>query len=87
LKALSQTMDSGQAMNASSAQTFVTVPHDVGGIIEPVILSTQENGQGTLLSWGSVDGASAYSVIRGNIRNIRLSTDFIDLGTVACMQA
>ncbi len=73
--------------NSSVAQTTVTVPHDVGGIIEPLILSAQEDAQGTLLSWGSVAGASAYSVIRGNLRGLRLSTDFIDLGAVACIQA
>ena len=66
---------------------MVVVPHDLGGITEPLDLSVQEDLTGTFLSWNSVLGATTYEVIRGNMRSLQQAGDFIDLGTVTCVQA
>ena len=73
--------------NTSQTRVFVVVPHDLAGRTEPLNLSVQENLLGTLVSWNPVDGATAYSVIRGKVRGLRLAGDVIDLGTVTCVRS
>jgi HYR domain-containing protein len=76
--------DSG---NASSASSFVLVPHDLGGTTEPLVIAVQEMAGGTVLRWDPVSTAQTYRIVRGNVRSLRETADFIDLGTVACVQA
>jgi hypothetical protein len=75
------------AGNTSQARAFVVVPHDLGGVTEPLNLSALEDGAGTFLNWNPVPAAIAYSVIRGNVRSLQVAGDFIDLGTVTCIQS
>lgn len=72
---------------SSSATAFVTVPHDVGGVIDPMTLSIQETASGSVLSWAEVPGANSYSVVRGEIGDLDFAADAIDLGSVTCIES
>ncbi len=70
----------------ASEAGFVVVPHDQGGITEPIDLLLEENGNGTLASWTEVPGAVSYDVIRGQLGQIVETQVVIDLGTVVCIE-
>jgi len=72
--------------NRSSATSLVLVPHDQGGATEPLLLSVESGSSGTLVKWDAVPGALSYRVVRGSVGSIREACDFIDLGTVVCIQ-
>ncbi len=42
-------------------------------------------GAATTVSWDSVEGASAYDVIRGDLSSLAELSDSVDLGPVACL--
>ncbi|HXI01549.1 MAG TPA: hypothetical protein VNI57_00080, partial [Candidatus Saccharimonadales bacterium] len=67
------------------ATAFVTVPHDMGGVVDPVSLSIEETPSGSLLSWSEVPGANSYSIIRGDLGSLAELPDAIDLGAVSCV--
>jgi hypothetical protein len=64
----------------------VFVPHDQGGATEPLMLSVENGALGTWLKWDAVPSALSYRVVRGNVASLREAGDFIDLGTVSCIQ-
>jgi len=70
----------------SVGSAIVLVPHDQGGVTEPVLVSAEGVAAGTSLRWEPVPGALSYQVIRGNVSSLREVGDFIDLGTVSCIQ-
>jgi len=72
--------------NSTRGTTFVFVPHDQGGITEPVVVSAENGPTGTRLRWDPVVGALSYRLVRGNVGSLREAGDFIDLGTVSCIQ-
>jgi hypothetical protein len=71
----------------TTAVATVVVPHDQGGVSEPVGVSIETSGGGTLVSWGKVTGAQSYNVIRGRLGEIRDLGPVFDLGTVVCVEA
>jgi hypothetical protein len=71
--------------NSANGTTFVFVPHDQGGITEPVVIAAENGATGTSLRWDPVVGALSYRAIRGNVGSLREADDFIDLGTVSCL--
>ncbi len=72
--------------NSSAAAGLAVIPHDKGGITEPIDLLLVENGNGTLASWTEVPGALSYNVIRGTLGRIVETEVVIDLGTVICIE-
>jgi hypothetical protein len=72
--------------NRSSATSLVFVPHDEAGVTEPLLLSVEDGPAGTSLRWDPVPGALSYRVARGRVGSLRETGDFIDLGTVSCVQ-
>ena len=56
--------------NPASASAFVVVPHDQGGITDPIELVMGQGQGGTLVSWTETPGAQSYDVIRGELENI-----------------
>jgi hypothetical protein len=64
----------------------VLVPHDQGGVTEPVQLSAENDDHGTVLLWNAVPVARSYQVIRGNLSSVTDAGDFIDLGRVSCIR-
>jgi hypothetical protein len=73
--------------NQSSTSSIVFVPHDQNGTSEPLFISAQYGASGTFLQWPPVQGATSYRAIRGSVSSLQGSGEFIDLGTVACIQA
>jgi len=76
--------DSG---NTTSASATAFVPHDRGGVIEPLLLNTFTDGGGTAINMSGVPGAEWYNFIRGNLVEIREAADRIDLGQVMCIES
>ena len=69
---------------SSAASSTVFVPHDQGGVTEPLMLWVTENGWGTVLTWDAVPGTSYYDVVRGELANIREKDEFYHMGQLAC---
>jgi hypothetical protein len=69
--------------------TFVVtifVPHDQGGVDEPIVLSMAKAPQGSLVSWGEYWDAGQYDVIRGELGNLAPRNGAIALGPVVCIE-
>jgi hypothetical protein len=73
--------------NESSTDALVNVPHNQDGVTEPVLLTVEESGRGTVVRWGAVDGANEYNVIRGNRDDISETESSFDIGHVLCIEA
>ncbi len=63
------------------------MPHDQGGVIDPVAIALEQSASGTLVFWPAVSGAESYDVIRGELNNIVETSVVINLGTVVCIEA
>ncbi len=72
--------------NQASASGTVFVPHDQGGVTEPLELTVEENDEGTALRWTRVQGSQSYNVIRGKLSELRDLDSVYDLATVACVE-
>jgi hypothetical protein len=75
------------AGNTAPALRHVLVPHDEGGVVDPIQVELGESAAGTFLSWSAVPGARFYNVIRGRLADIVHGGAFIDLGAVVCIAA
>jgi hypothetical protein len=63
----------------------VFIPHDLGGVTEPLMLTAWDTDIGTELSWTAVAEAQVYNVIRGRMDDIREHQDYYHLGNVDCV--
>ena len=72
--------------NRSGARSLVFVPHDLAGGTEPLIISLASHSDGTSLTWEPVPRAISYRVIRGTLGGIRETDEWVELGTVSCIQ-
>lgn len=72
--------------NVSSTTGEVLVPHDERAITEPVALTIEQEAAGTTIAWDAVPDALLYSVVRGEVANLRDADNAIDLGEVTCLQ-
>ena len=79
------------ATDGSGNQTVVAgyslVPHDQGGVTDPVSIMVVDDAAGALVSWQGVDRADYYNVIRANLHNLRDVGVVYDLGPVTCIEA
>jgi len=79
--------------NTVTATAHVLVPHDLGGVADPVSLRAQQSSSGTLISWrylGSSDAPlnpSWYNVARGRVNRIHDAGAAISLGPLDCVEA
>jgi len=73
--------------NAASEAGFVVVPHDQGGVVDPVTIVLEQSASGTVVRWPAVSGAESYDVIRGELNNVVETSVVINLGTVVCIEA
>ena len=76
--------DSG---NIGSVAGYVDVPHDQGGVTDPIGIQINQSSNGLWVSWSPVEGAHHYSVIRGDMSNIVERDSQIELGPVVCVEA
>ncbi len=72
--------------NSASAAGFSVVPHDQGGMTDPVEVFLEKNGFDAVIRWNEVPGAQSYDVIRGQLGNISETLVVIDLGAVTCIE-
>ncbi len=75
------------AGQSTTATAFVTVPHDMGGVVDPMALGIQETASGTVLTWEEIPGANSYSILRGTIGALTELPDIIDMGSVVCVES
>jgi len=70
--------------NKSSGLAVVVVPHDLGAGPEPLTLRLETaSPPGTAhIFWNAVEGAQTYDLISGDLTNLRVDVDRIDLGPV-----
>jgi subtilisin family serine protease len=70
--------------NSASRTAQVRVPHDIGGSVEPLILTlTSVSGTPRVdVSWPVVPGATGYDVISGGLSNLLVSGGALSVGPV-----
>jgi len=71
--------------NQASASGAVAVPLALADVVEPINLTLQ-GATATRVSWGEVQGALRYDVIRGDLASLRIDGSNVDLGTVTCIE-
>jgi hypothetical protein len=71
--------------NGDSVTPIVFVPHDMGGVTEPLMIWAFENGVGTVAEWSDVPGALFYNVVRGELKDIREKNNVFHLGQLTCI--
>jgi hypothetical protein len=76
------TDDSG---NVGTATSSVFVPHDQGGVTEPMMIAAHQNGTGMVLEWDAISGALFYNAVRGKVNSLRDKLDFFHLGQLTCI--
>ena len=79
-----QAVDGSGNASATSAAN-VDVPHSLNDVVEPIALKL-DGKQSTVVSWGVVSGAVHYDVVRGNLAELRISGQDVDLGRVTCIE-
>jgi len=73
--------------NQASASVAVDVPHDLGGLTDPVNLTVVETDLGTQVNWTGVLEAQYYNVIRTRLSALRNDPEAYDLGAARCIEA
>jgi hypothetical protein len=78
--------------NETIQSGLVTVPIDVGGVVEPLIMTVDlvagaAGPDGALLRWDPIAGALNYNVVVADLGGVIETADRIDLGAVSCLEA
>ncbi|NIM01108.1 MAG: hypothetical protein GTN89_09370 [Acidobacteria bacterium] len=73
--------------NVTPSGGFAVVPHDQGGVSDPVEITLTRSPTGTSIAWPPVTAAVSYDVVRGDLHNLAETDIVIDLGTVVCIEA
>jgi hypothetical protein len=71
--------------NMTGADAIVFVPHDQSG--DAMIINLAPSVEGTLISWGEVENATHYNVIRTQLKDVRDTGTAYDLGNVYCLES
>lgn len=71
--------------NSASAVTTVTVPHDLGGGPDPLLMGVEPNGLPGMahLYWSSAVGALGYDLISGDLAALKMESGRVSLGAVS----
>jgi hypothetical protein len=72
--------------NSTTATAVVFVPHDLSGVVEPVLIGAAETPAGTLLRWCEAPGALSYNVARGRVASLKEANGAVDLGELTCIE-
>ena len=73
--------------NQVSATSTIDVPHDLGGLVDPVNLRAAEVELGTQVSWTGVPNALYYNVVRTRLSQLREDAVSYNLGPATCIEA
>ena len=71
--------------NSTLTTAVVLVPHDMGGVTEPLILDVDHADEGTVVSWGDVPGAIHYNMVQGDVANLKRSSKSFHMGSLECL--
>jgi hypothetical protein len=71
--------------NVATATAAVIVPHDQGGVTEPLMLSVRENDLGTVVEWAAVPGALFYNMVQGELKHLQEKKNSYFLAQSACV--
>lgn len=76
---------------SSAAGMSISVPHDMGGAVDPIHLTLSQTASGTLVAWRwlsprDAPGAASFDVVRGELENVRLTAAGLSLGQVGCLE-
>jgi len=77
-----QVTDASGNSTTASGQTLVGL--SLADVVEPINL-TMSGGAATRVSWGAVQGALHYDVIRGDLEDVRIQGSNVNLGRVSCI--
>jgi hypothetical protein len=72
--------------NTSTASAITYVPHDRGGVVEPLMLELS-GGSETALAWDEVPGALGFDVVRGNLANMQVIGSTTNMGPTVCIDS
>ncbi len=72
--------------NFATSFDEVVIPHSLGDVVEPLDLKVHGK-EATVISWGIVQGALHYDVIRGRLSNLTINGSNIFLGPVECIES
>jgi hypothetical protein len=64
---------------------MAVVPHDQGGVIDPISLVVEQRPSGSVVRWAPAQDAVGYDVIRGDLDRIAETPVAINLGAVVCI--
>jgi hypothetical protein len=73
--------------NMAAAEAYAVVPHDQGGMSDPMVISVAQNDSGTVVSWAEVPDSVHYNVIRGRLEQLRDTGEVYGLGSVYCLES
>ncbi len=71
--------------NSTLTTAMVLVPHDMGGVTEPLILDVDHSDEGTVVSWDEVPGAIHYNIVQGDVGNMKRSSKSFHMGSLECL--
>ena len=72
---------------SATSTVVISVPHNRGGVTDPIEITLSDSSAGTALTWRPVAGAFGYNVVRGDLRRLHESSGGIHLGGLACIEA
>jgi cysteine-rich repeat protein len=75
------------AGNETSGAAVVEVPHDQGGVTDPLEIVLAENSSGTVVSWNPVVDAIRYNVVRTTKAEFADTGAAYSLGALTCIEA
>jgi hypothetical protein len=79
------------AGNRAAATAELFVPHDMGGLVDPLHLNVSQSSAGTLVSWtwrGLKEmGPVLFDVVRGDLGLVRQTPQEVSLGALSCLEA
>jgi len=74
--------------NISGKGVVAFVPHDISGVVEPIVLSVAPSPAGTVVDWLDLSNtSSSFNVVRGRLSNLSGTADAYELGALTCIEA
>jgi hypothetical protein len=74
--------------NIAGEVVVALVPHDIAGVVEPIVLSVAPGQNGTVVSWVDLSNtSSSFNVVRGLLSNLNETADAYELGALTCIEA
>jgi len=74
--------------NIDAKGVVASVPHDIAGVVEPIVLAVAPSPAGTVVDWVDLSNtSSSFNVVRGLLSNLTETVDAYELGALTCIEA